>query len=195
MRGPAAWASGRDGPHRVRRLFPPTARDRRFGQLENQLLRARKPCRGIRLPGGKYLSSTTTPLRAKPCRARWRRRAIDVICFADGAALLSQVRTRIPVCVLLEVQMPERTRPRHSEEASRRKLSRADLRHVGEWRYRHGRRRRSAAALIDFIEKPVQRRRYRRPDGSGNRGNGAGRRMKHCGIVAASTGLRTFHPP
>lgn len=30
------------------------------------------------------------------------------ICFADGAALLSLMRTRMPVCVLLEVQMPDR---------------------------------------------------------------------------------------
>ena len=31
-----------------------------------------------------------------------------VICFADGAALLSEARSRIPVCVMLEVQMPDR---------------------------------------------------------------------------------------
>ena len=32
----------------------------------------------------------------------------DVICFADGAALLSLVRSRTPVCIFLDVQMPER---------------------------------------------------------------------------------------
>jgi two-component system, LuxR family, response regulator FixJ len=32
----------------------------------------------------------------------------QTICFADGAALLSQMRTRIPVCVLLEVRMSDR---------------------------------------------------------------------------------------
>jgi FixJ family two-component response regulator len=31
-----------------------------------------------------------------------------VICFADGAALLSEARSRIPVCVMLEVRMPDR---------------------------------------------------------------------------------------
>jgi FixJ family two-component response regulator len=30
------------------------------------------------------------------------------ICFADDAALLSQMRTRMPVCVFLEIRMPER---------------------------------------------------------------------------------------
>jgi FixJ family two-component response regulator len=30
----------------------------------------------------------------------------DVICFADGAALLSLARSRIPVCILLEVRLP-----------------------------------------------------------------------------------------
>src|SRR3954447_10479705 len=30
------------------------------------------------------------------------------ICFAGGAALLSQMRLRMPVCVLLEVRMPNR---------------------------------------------------------------------------------------
>lgn len=33
----------------------------------------------------------------------------EVICFADGAALLSQARSRAPACIFLEVQMPERT--------------------------------------------------------------------------------------
>jgi two-component system, LuxR family, response regulator FixJ len=33
----------------------------------------------------------------------------EVVCFTDGAALLSQLRTRIPVCIFLDVQMPERT--------------------------------------------------------------------------------------
>ena len=32
----------------------------------------------------------------------------DVICFADGAALLSLARTRIPSCIFLEVRSPER---------------------------------------------------------------------------------------
>lgn len=31
----------------------------------------------------------------------------EVICFADGAALLSQIRSRIPACVFLDVRMPE----------------------------------------------------------------------------------------
>jgi two-component system, LuxR family, response regulator FixJ len=33
----------------------------------------------------------------------------EVICFADGGALLSQLRCRIPVCIFLEVRMPERS--------------------------------------------------------------------------------------
>ncbi len=32
----------------------------------------------------------------------------DVICFADGAALLSLARTRIPVCIFLELRNPGR---------------------------------------------------------------------------------------
>jgi two-component system, LuxR family, response regulator FixJ len=34
----------------------------------------------------------------------------DVICFADGAALLSRARHRIPVCVFLELRMADCTR-------------------------------------------------------------------------------------
>ena len=33
----------------------------------------------------------------------------EVICFADGAALLAEARSRAPACIFLEVQMPERT--------------------------------------------------------------------------------------
>lgn len=36
------------------------------------------------------------------------RAGYQTICFADGAALLSQMRTRIPVSVILEVRMPDR---------------------------------------------------------------------------------------
>ena len=32
----------------------------------------------------------------------------ETICFADGAALLSQLRSRIPACIFLEVKLPER---------------------------------------------------------------------------------------
>src|SRR5262249_55752614 len=32
----------------------------------------------------------------------------EVICFADGAALLSQLRSQTPACVFIEVKMPER---------------------------------------------------------------------------------------
>lgn len=32
----------------------------------------------------------------------------DVICFADGAALFSQARSRVPVCVFLEVRAPDK---------------------------------------------------------------------------------------
>lgn len=39
-----------------------------------------------------------------------RESGYEVICFADGAALLSQVRTRVPVCVFLEVRMNDRAR-------------------------------------------------------------------------------------
>ena len=31
----------------------------------------------------------------------------EVICLADGAALLSRIRSRIPACIFLEVRMPE----------------------------------------------------------------------------------------
>jgi len=33
----------------------------------------------------------------------------EVICFADDAALLSQIRSRAPACIFVEVQMPERS--------------------------------------------------------------------------------------
>lgn len=36
------------------------------------------------------------------------RAGYPTICFADGAALLSEMRTRMPVCVFLEIQAPER---------------------------------------------------------------------------------------
>lgn len=32
----------------------------------------------------------------------------DVVCFADGAAFLSLARTRVPVCVFLEVRIPDK---------------------------------------------------------------------------------------
>ena len=32
----------------------------------------------------------------------------ETICFADGGALLSQLRSRVPACIFLEVKMPER---------------------------------------------------------------------------------------
>ena len=40
--------------------------------------------------------------------AALERAGYQTICFADGAALLSQMRTRIPVAVILEVRMPDR---------------------------------------------------------------------------------------
>jgi two-component system, LuxR family, response regulator FixJ len=33
----------------------------------------------------------------------------EVTCFADGAALLSQLRSQTPACIFLEVRMPERS--------------------------------------------------------------------------------------
>jgi len=33
----------------------------------------------------------------------------EVTCFANGAALLSQLRSQTPACIFLEVQMPERS--------------------------------------------------------------------------------------
>ena len=136
--------------------FRSTVHDRRFGQLEiNLLLGHESHAVEINFPGVKYLSSTTTQLRAKPCRARWQEAGYDVICFADSAALLSQVRTRIPVCVLLEVRKARSSPARHSQKASRRKLSRADLRHVREWRYLHGGRRHQERRFR-FHRKAVQ---------------------------------------
>ncbi|MCP3472780.1 response regulator [Bradyrhizobium sp. CCGUVB1N3] len=35
--------------------------------------------------------------------------AYEVICFADGASLLSEARVRMPACVLLEVQEPDQS--------------------------------------------------------------------------------------
>ena len=33
----------------------------------------------------------------------------EVVCFADGAALLSQFRSHIPACIFIELKMPERS--------------------------------------------------------------------------------------
>src|SRR5262245_32028155 len=33
----------------------------------------------------------------------------EVTCFASGAALLSQIRARVPACIFIEVKMPERS--------------------------------------------------------------------------------------
>jgi len=33
----------------------------------------------------------------------------EVACFASGAALLSQIRSRVPACIFIEVKMPERS--------------------------------------------------------------------------------------
>lgn len=38
--------------------------------------------------------------------AALQRKAYDVICFADGASLLSEAKVRMPACVLLEMQEP-----------------------------------------------------------------------------------------
>jgi FixJ family two-component response regulator len=40
------------------------------------------------------------------CRSFWSKKGYEVICFADGAALLSFARTRIPACIFLEVRTP-----------------------------------------------------------------------------------------
>src|SRR5215475_7952780 len=34
-------------------------------------------------------------------------KAYEVVCFADGASLLSEAKVRMPACVLLEVQAPD----------------------------------------------------------------------------------------
>jgi two-component system, LuxR family, response regulator FixJ len=36
-------------------------------------------------------------------------RSYEVICFADGASLLSEARVRLPACVLLEMQAPDQS--------------------------------------------------------------------------------------
>lgn len=38
-----------------------------------------------------------------------QQKAYDVICFADGASLLSEAKVRMPACVLLEVQAPDQS--------------------------------------------------------------------------------------
>ena len=42
----------------------------------------------------------------------------QVICFADGAALLAIARTRTPACILLDVHIPGKVRSRYSERAA-----------------------------------------------------------------------------
>lgn len=36
-----------------------------------------------------------------------QRKAYEVICFADGASLLSEAKVRMPACVLLDMQAPD----------------------------------------------------------------------------------------
>ncbi|MGY8667320.1 response regulator [Bradyrhizobium sp. UFLA05-109] len=36
-------------------------------------------------------------------------KAYEVVCFADGASLLSEAKVRMPACVLLEMQAPDRS--------------------------------------------------------------------------------------
>ncbi|MDE2377006.1 response regulator [Bradyrhizobium sp.] len=38
-----------------------------------------------------------------------QQQAYDVICFADGASLLSEAKIRMPACVLLEMHAPDRS--------------------------------------------------------------------------------------
>jgi two-component system, LuxR family, response regulator FixJ len=38
-----------------------------------------------------------------------QRQAYQVICFADGASLLSEAKVRMPACVLLEMQAPDQS--------------------------------------------------------------------------------------
>jgi FixJ family two-component response regulator len=38
-----------------------------------------------------------------------QQKAYEVICFADGASLLSEAKLRMPACVLLEMQAPDRS--------------------------------------------------------------------------------------
>jgi FixJ family two-component response regulator len=38
-----------------------------------------------------------------------RQKAYDVVCFADGASLLSEAKLRMPACVLLEMHAPDRS--------------------------------------------------------------------------------------
>lgn len=38
-----------------------------------------------------------------------QQKAYEVICFADGASLLSEARVRMPACVLLEMHAPDRS--------------------------------------------------------------------------------------
>ena len=52
------------------------------------------------------LSSMTIQPSAKPFPSSCRPAVIEVICFADGAALLSVARNRTPACILLDVHIP-----------------------------------------------------------------------------------------
>lgn len=38
-----------------------------------------------------------------------QQKAYDVVCFADGASLLSEAKVRMPACVLLEMHAPDRS--------------------------------------------------------------------------------------
>ena len=62
----------------------------------------------------------------------------QVICFADGAALLAMARTRTPACILLDVHIPGKSGLDILKELAWRGLSGADLHDLRAGRYRHG---------------------------------------------------------
>ena len=109
-------------------------------------------------------TATRETLTAALERAGYR-----TICFADGAALLSQMRTRIPVAVILEVRMPDRDgldilkklRDENCPAPVFVTSADGDIATAVE-AIRNG--------AHDFIEKPIYRQRHRRAHRDGDRG-------------------------
>ena len=92
----------------------------------------------------------------------------EVICFADGAALLSVARTRTPACILLDVHIPGKSGLRYPQGASRRGLSRADLHDLGAGRYLDGGER-DQERRARLHREAVPRQRDREPADRGDR--------------------------
>ncbi len=92
----------------------------------------------------------------------------EVICFADGAALLSVARNRTPAAILLDVHIPGKSGLDILRGAARRGLSGADLHDLRTGRHRDGGGR-DQERRARLHREAVPRQRDRRPARRGDR--------------------------